>query len=312
MKQIKIILLPVIFIHVSITYGQDLKIVNTKELVSIANTYGLDSALKITYNEPLYFLDPETAAELARLIEHNEYCEETGSFIINYSLNSDLTELPEILNKFIEIKIALITDMVPDLHFNKHIISDNELIAVIKHANNRTESVLIRYYEQWLKKADSYKEDHIKAIFTPFIDCHLNCYNILLALDSLKSNYADSLKFNKHKQYLSKNFIQTALHEEKYKQVDYNKQNPTDTIFLKKNYKTIGEIDFYNEPDFNELFSGFHDSSCLRLLLYNDNNAYIKLDCPYSIYGGSGLLYKIELIDNKRINIYFLDDWVYI
>jgi hypothetical protein len=300
--------------------GQDLRIINTKDLINISNTYGLDSALKMTEGIPIYYIDSLTAHELARQINKNTYSETIESFLVDFSLHLDFPELSEIINRFIDKKTNQIVSYEPNDLGELPEISNDELIAIIKRSNAKTDSFLINYYNSWLVKSTIFKDQYIKGInennssnsetlIKPFQLCNLNCYKILLALDSLKSNFTDKVKLQNHYSFLSEFDKRVSLY--RYGDfIDYNKQVNPDTLILTKGYNSIGEIDFINEPELKDLQKGYIKSFCWKFLIYNFRTGYLDLGCQSGPLAGQGIMYRMELINNNMLKMTIIVNWI--
>ena len=300
--------------------GQDLRILNTKDLISNSNTYGLDSAISMTEGLPIYYLDFLTALELAQQIDKNKYSENIESFLIDFSLHSDFEVLSVVMNKFIDKKTKQIISYKPNDFGELPEISNDELIAIIQRSNNKTDSFLINYYNSWLSKSTTYKDEYLKGIndinssksetlIKPFQTCNLNCYKILLALDSLKNKFADSMKFQNHYFFLSEFDKRESLY--RYGDfINYKKQTDSDTLFLSREYNSIGDIDFSKEPELKKLLKGYGEWFCWKFVIYNFRIGYLDLGCQSGPLAGHGIMYRMELIDNNRLKITVISNWI--
>ena len=65
----KIITIGLLIVSLNLS-GQDLRILNTKDLIPISNSFGLDSALNLTTNIPIYYIDPDVAKQLVGLTKN--------------------------------------------------------------------------------------------------------------------------------------------------------------------------------------------------------------------------------------------------
>jgi len=319
LKKILILSLLILFFKAR---GQDLEILNTQDLISVSNNYGLDSAIRLTRGIPIYYIDSITSQVLIKQIEYNKFDENIEAFLIGFSLHSNFSELSNILNNFFEFKQKHVIDCLPDNFGDLPRISDDALIALIEHSNKKTEAILINYYNTWKEKSILYESDYIKAkkvsdkiiiskLIAPFHDCNLNCYKILQALNLLKSDFVDTIKLKKHYEILDDYYKNMLLDKtSKYADSDYNNQKESKTLILNKSYNSIGEIDFNNEPELIKLQKGYNKSFCWKFIMYNKNLGYFDLGCQSAPLAGSGIFYKIELVNKNRLKFFLIHIWI--
>jgi hypothetical protein len=256
---------------------------------------------------------------LAKHVEINELSDKIEYFLIDYALHSGFKELPEILNKMVIRKIDRVMDYESE-DFGLPEISEDELLAVIKHSNSDSESTLINYYKVWQEKSNQYESDYFDGIkeknsrksermITPYQDCNLNCYKILLALDSLNSVYFDTTKLENHNQYL-KDYAKNMFLYQSYDFIKYEKQGDPTTFHLENNDNIIGEIDFEKEPALKDLLRGYSKGFCWKFVMYNGKIGYLDVGCQSGPLAGNGVVYRIELIDNITLRVFELSNWI--
>jgi hypothetical protein len=301
-------------------YGQKLEIVDTKDLLEISDEFGLDSALKSTNGIPIYFLDSNTTARLAEHSLDNEPTEEIESFIVDYALHVNNPNNGKILVDLFSKKLDRIIDYQPDNHGYLPKITNDILISLIIHPNDKTENLLINYYDSWTDKAVIYKDDYYKGIassdirekeklMTPYQICNLNCYKLMLALDSINSDYYNSIKLLAHNEILKEHSKNMFL----YRNGDYDDFSDTttyDILHLDGNYKSLGEIDFYKESSTKDLIKGYKKSYCWKFMIFNNRIGYLDLGCQSAPLAGSGELYRLELIDGDKLKLTMIYGWI--
>lgn len=261
----KIITIGLLIVSLNLS-GQDLRILNTKDLIPISNSFGLDSALNLTTNIPIYYIDPDVAKQLVGLTKNATPSSKIEYFLVDYALHiRDNKKLPDLLYDYFNRQRPLIKDYEPDYPYSLPRISQDALFALIEYPTDKTDSLLIGYYKDWNKKSKKYYSDYLKGktetnsrkkekLMSPFEDCNYNCYVILLALDSLGSDFFNRDTLEKHQSNL-KSYWQDGFGIHKSGDfTDYNRSNPIKSIELSKAYNSIGEIEFDKEPDLKDMF----------------------------------------------------------
>ncbi|HZK97004.1 MAG TPA: hypothetical protein VFC67_22585 [Prolixibacteraceae bacterium] len=300
--------------------GQDLRRLNTKDLIKISEDFGLDSALYLTSGLPIYYIDKLVAWKLVGQTLNYKASDKAESFLVDYALHVKDKKLPEILYSFFDRKRNDIADYKPDDFHGLPRISEDALVALIVNSSNKTDSLLFQYYHDWEVKSKAYESEYLKGkaemdarkkekLMSPFEDCNYNCYTILLALDSMKSKFFDQTKLERHQKNL-KYYWQRGFHFDKTGDfTDYKRDNVFKTIKLKNQYKTIGDIDFEKESELKKILNQYDKSYCRKFIMYNDKIGYLDLGCQSDPLAGYGVLYRLELIENKLI-IYEIQNWI--
>jgi len=301
--------------------GQDLRILNTKDLIPISNSFGIDSALNLTTNIPIYYIDPDVAKQLVGLTKNATPSSKIEYFLIDYALHiRDNKNLPDLLYDYFNKQRPLIKDYEPDYLYSLPRISQDALFALIEYPTDKTDSLLIGYYKAWNEKSKKYYSDYLKGksetnsrkkekLMSPFEDCNYNCYVILLALDSLGSDFFNRDTLEKHQSNL-KSYWQGGFGIHKSGDfTNYNESNQIKSIKLSKTYSSIGEIDFNKEPDLKELLKGYNKSYCWKFLMYNSQIGYLDLGCQSAPLAGDGVMFRLELNKDKLI-IHEIQSWI--
>lgn len=301
-------------------FNQDLKILDTRSLIDISKNQGLDSALNITNNIPIYIIDKITAHRLIELTLVNRPSSRIEDFLVDYALHFHNSEISEILHEYFERKRGEIESYKPDYFNGFPRISQDALVALIENNSKKTDSLLIRYYQDWKAKSTGYEAEYLKGqvetnagkkekLMSPFEDCNYNCYNILLALDRLKSRFANKEKLECHQKNL-KYYWQSGFPLSKTGDFTNYKENYIfKTIKLTNHYETLRDINFNKEQQLKELTKLYNKSYCWKFIMYNEKIGYLDLGCQSGPLAGSGVLYRLELKDNI-LTLYRLKTWI--
>ena len=320
MKTLQDILLTGLLILSLNLSGQNLRILNTKDLIKISGDFGLDSALNLTGDLPIYYIDKMVAEKLAGQTINDKASDKAESFLVDYALHVKDKNLPNILYRFFDKKRNDIAGYKPNYYYGLPRISQDALVALIVNSTNKTDSLLFKYYFDWETKSKFYESDYLKGkaetdarkkekLMSPFEDCNFNCYTILLALDSMDSKLFDQTKLEKHQKNL-KYYWQGGFHFDKTGDfTDYKSDNLFKTIKLKNQYKTIGDIDLNKESELKDLLNRYSKSYCWKFIMYNDKIGYLDLGCQSAPLAGQGVIYRLELIGDK-LRIYEIESWI--
>jgi len=320
----KIATIGLLFLSLNLS-GQELKVVNTKDLIPIARNLGLDSALEVAKSGtfPVFYVDPGVAKQLAKLSRTATPSPRIEDFLVQYALHThDNKKLPHILHDYFNNKKALIQGYDPKNYPNESPkIDQNALFALIENRTKKTESLLIEYYKEWDKKSKEYYSDYVQGqsetyppkkyqLMHPYEDCNYNCFVILLALERLGSGFCNQERLERHQNNMEPHLKGGFKIS---KSTDFNSFNDSniasESIQLSKAYKSIGEIDFENEPYFQKLFGQYDRSYCWKLILYNGCIGFMDLGCQSNFNSGSGEIYRVELKKDKLIN-YAVKVWI--
>lgn len=300
-------------------FAQEIRKVNTIDLIPIAERFGLDSALKVSGGFPIYIIDTTTALDLLRYVNTYVNYSKSEYFFTTMAHNWITPELKEktfdLLNKEI---IKGLKSKSTD-HGNFPILDDKLLICIAKQKPDAVEDLLINYYEYWNKLADSIRLTYprvIKRFFNSFSkgnpcvvsyeDCNMNCYNILWVLKSIQSNFYTQEKLDYNNSKLRK--WQQNHDPLRFERKHYEIQERV--LQLKNDYESISSLDFVNEPELDQLTRVMDSTKCWKFLLYNGKLGILDIGCSYGPLAGNGTTYKIELIDRNRIKIKIISGWI--
>ena len=303
------------------TFGQNLRILNTKELIGISEMYGLDSALILTKGIDVFHIDQSTTEQLIKQIKNNEPSDRIERFLVDYALCVTNTNLSEVLYEYFNRKANEIKDYVSGGYSGAPCISQNSLFALIENPSKQTDSLFLNYYNLWDEKTTYYKHDYEigmeerdarkkEILMYPYENSNYNCYILQRFLKEMKSPFYNQEKLEYHQKrmayYLRDGFaIGKNVDCSKYAL----KNNIFKTIKLTKSYNSIGEIDFEEEVELRELLNRYNESHCWKFIMYNDKEGYLDLGCQSGPLAGHGVFYRLELRKDKLI-IHELYMWV--
>jgi hypothetical protein len=286
--------------------GQNIKLLNTKDLINIAENYGLDSAIITAKGIPIYYIDKPTSVALIKKIPNQKSSDRIENFLVDYFLHENNKDLSYILYDYFDKKKNEIKDCTPDRFNHLPKISEEALITLMDNCSTKTDSLLYTYYQLWNEKSNNYKG-------SPFEDCNFNCYRILLALDSMKSKFFDQEKLDKHREnlvyYLRDGF---SFGNSFNVMSDYNKYNDQylyKSLKLKRIYNSFTDIVSNNEPEFQNLISEYDKSDCWKFIMFNGKIGYLDIGRQSGPLDGDGAFYRLE-INGDTLNVYLLYTWI--
>ena len=140
--------------------SQELRKVKTSDLIPITKKFGLDSALNLIVGMPTYYLDSIATNELIKAIGESKPTDKITYFLTDYSLTFNNPELSEIIYKYYSAKKELIKIEQPKEYGGFSNISNDELLTIIKYADNKTQNLLIGIYNEWNLKSNDYLADY--------------------------------------------------------------------------------------------------------------------------------------------------------
>ena len=305
-------------------FGQDLRIINTKDLIRISEEYGLDSALVLTKGIPIFYIDNKTTEQLIKQIKHNQPSDRIEKFLVEYALCKGGANLSEILHEYFYRKKDEINEYSPDNFRGLPRISENSLFALIENPSKQTDSLLLSYYEQWNEKSAYYKQDYERGVeerngrekeklMTPYENCHFNCYILQRFLKEIESPFYNQEKLEYHQKNLAhywRNGFGIGKNTNNCSASKYvTGNNIYKSIKLTKNYNSIGDIDFDKEAELTKLFNRYNESHCWKFVIYSDKNGFLDIGCQSGPLAGFGEFYRLELKNNNLI-IHELYSWI--
>jgi len=114
----------------------------------------------------------------------------------------------------------------------------------------------------------------------------------LLALRDIKSTFATQERFQTHLKYLK--FYQHSNLSAHI--VDYSTVESVEKIHLSKSYKSLGELDIYNEPAIKRYLERYDDPNCSKYIWFNNSEGLMNLGCYSGPDASYGKRYKLKLI----------------
>lgn len=317
MKTLQIISI-LIFLTLSVK-SQEIKRINTKDLISVSNEFGLDSALHLSGGFPIYRIDSITALDL--LDKMTTYTRYTPSeYFFNEMAHTWTNE--KVKNKTQSLALLQLNEIKSQKRnkYNRLIVLDDKLIISIIRQKVRIEQQLISCYKFCDSLSKCQKKEfpnffqRIPNAFTgetPLIiedynASQKNCYKIMRLLGELKSDYYNSQKYNYHKSKLrpyerDKDIFRFEEHYGEYDSI---------TVNLNGNYNSINELDFNKEPELQKIIKGFDKDRCWEFILQNDSKGFLDLGCQFAPLSGFGVKYKLALIDKNRLQIIKIEEWI--
>jgi hypothetical protein len=295
------------------------KFISTRELENIADKYGADSALKII--KPFIDISEiDTSATLYIALKcpnsKNNYLplsffSETGQIIKNGIINSrTIIELDSYCISFSDASdVSYGTIVIPDGIFQVLAFQNEPSII----PNLRTDFIF------WERKADSVKKKYpsgTKRFFqrfkgTPpseqlFSDCKENSYKLAWTLNKFKVSEFSAERVNAIRQQLVPYLRNYDMDRFTYKRYKYK----SDTIELKKSYKSIDEIDFDNELDFVSLKENLEGKMCWKKIITNNKLGLYEIGCQWAPLAGRGKTLLIELIKENKLKVTVVEAWI--
>jgi len=300
--------------------SQEIERINTKDLISVSNEFGLDSALHLSGGFPIYRVDSATAISLLdKMTEYKRYTRSEYFFNgMAHNWNNDFVK-----NKtefFANSQLERISKTKSN-EFDSLIVLDDKLaISIVKQNLISLDSVLLKSYKSNLLLSDTLK-DMFPSGFVRFFksfrhgtlpivrayeDCNKNCYKIMQILGELKSDKFDSKKMHYHHNQLRP----YQQNRDFFRFQEYYGEYDTTTIKLSSDYNTISELDFQNETELNQIIKGFDEDKCWKFIIQNDEKGFLDLGCQFAPLSGYGIKYKLVLIDKNRLQIIKIAEWI--
>jgi hypothetical protein len=300
--------------------GQELRILNTQNLTLISEKFGIDSALRLTDGFPIYFIDIQTANELAKKTLYSNPSFLIEHFLIDYAFYVEDERLPILLYDYFNKKRTEIIDYEPDYNGDLPRISEDALFTLIENPTTNTDSLLIWYYNDWVEKSKVYLPNYVKGksnpdkkekykLMSPYEDCNYNCYVILLALKSMNNKFYSPEKLEFHQKNLKYYWQDGFSFQKSSRTTNYKSKTLDKSIILNNHYSNIGSIDFDNEPELKKILNRYNENYCWKFIIYNKNIGYMDLGCQSDPEAGMGELLRIELKGNV-LKIFLLEIWV--
>jgi len=317
MKILQLIIIPVIL--TLNLYSQEIKRVNTVDLIPIAEKFGLDSAINLSRNYPIFRIDSTTALELVKNITSYSKWTTSSYFLFDMTHNWNNQQLNNKIEAFTIKQLNEINETTLK-EYNSLTEVDNNLIVSLAINNlNNLEPLLIETYLHNSSLADTLKDNFPPRLLIfyksfnhkvfPIIDayqiCQLNCYKIMWLLGELENDFFDEKKLNFHNTELTP-YLQNM---DIYDIVNEYKEYETRDLDLINDYSTLNDLDFNVEPALKGLIVNYQNDNSWIFILQHDKKGYLDLGCLYMAEEGFGIKYKIELIKSNKLRISIIESW---
>jgi len=319
MKTLHLIIILYLFI-VKVS-AQDIKIVSTRDLVPIAKTYGIDSALIVSGGFPIYIVDTLTAINLLEYVDNYERYSQTENFFNKMAHNWKTQFLSQKTFELTRRVTEKIKKGSIDKYGNLFVLDDKLIISIIKQKPDSIESLLIDCYWNCSKIADSLKSIFPSGLYRFFYSfkngthptvrayesCNMNCYKIMWTLRQLNSKYYDLNKLENHNSQLRlwQQNPDILRFEDSNHEYDYK------VLTLLNQYDSLSVIDFENEPELKKILSEYSTNDrCWKFLLTNKIQGFLDLGCQFAPLSGHGVILKLELIEKNKLKMTMTEAWI--
>lgn len=300
--------------------GQNLKIIKTDSLYNIAKEYGIDSALLVSQNLPIYKIDSLTAISLLDFVYGYSFPSKSEYFFRQMAHN---WKAKPIQDKTYELAVGRIKNMLKETASSERWlldIDDGLLIAITIQKPDSIESYLIDCYKHYSDLTEQYKELFPSA-FTRFFhffkdgthktvsmykNAHKICYRIMWTLGELKSSFYDEKKLSYHNSKLE----QWQKNPKMLRYYTPYREYEEKEISLNQNYQSIEDIDFQNEPEFVKIIQSYIREECWSFILYHNKLGFLDVGCTFAPLSGHGSTYKIELHNSNKIKLTVISEWI--
>ena len=322
----RIVIICIIGLLVTFAKGQELRIVSTDSLYRIAKEFdlarefGLNSALSVSGNFPIYKIDSLTAIRLLSFVHRYPFPSKSEYFFRQMAHNWKIKPIQE---KTRELAVAQIKRMLKETATPERSpidIDDGLLIAITIQKPDSIESYLIDCYNHYFDLAEQYKDlfppvltrffsffkDGTHKTVTIYKGVHMTCYKIMWTLGELGSSFYDKKKLSYHNSKLEhwRKNPQMLRYYAPYREYE------EEVILLNHDYQSIGDIDFQNEPELIKLLRGYNRDKCWIFILYHNTSGFLDVGCSFAPLAGHGSTFKIELCEPNKIRLTKISEWI--
>ncbi len=318
MKNLSIVL--ILWIFTIGTNAQEIKTVETTSLIQIKEKFGLDSALSLSKGLPIYKIDSLTALNLLQHVYGYSFPSKTGYFFRQMAHNWKIEPVRKKTYDFAVNTLNVMQTDTANINGQVYTIDERLLIGIIIQRPDSIEEQLIKCYNYCNELAVAYKKifpsafkrfvDFFKYGYGPTVEayetCHLNCSKLMATLGKLESKYYDHSKLAYHNSKIrgwrqNKDIMRFY---EPYKEYE-SKQ-----LLLSKNYDSLSEINYQNEPELMKILQGFSNDECWEFMLLHDTIGFLDLGCISAPLSGHGITYKIELKEKNKLVLTTVSAWI--
>lgn len=304
-------------------HSQKIRMVETKNLIHISDSLGLNYTLDIVSPQSICYIDPVVAKYLASKIDINNCTGKKELFLYEFCISHKSAQQQQIQNAYIENQIKKIEGYRLGDTGVFSFMRESEMYFLTVNPDQSREKLLINYYNAWLKKSEPFKSDFFKIDsvrnklyslkdslvksywnnVNSYACCDDNCYRILLALEKIGSKFATKQRMAARIESRSKYTTYKIEIRRTYPHVT----EIAESVKLSREYNSIGEINYESEPELKKVLK-FEISQCNWInFIYNKNKGYIHFGCS-DIYGWS-VGCEIELVNKNTLFFYGNKDW---
>ncbi|MDD4994346.1 MAG: hypothetical protein PHR83_19155 [Paludibacter sp.] len=266
MKKFEIsILLFVVSLHL---YSQKIRMIKTKDLIHISDSLGVDHVLDIVSPQSICYIDPIVASYFTTKIDMNHLTDKEEWFLREFYTSQKTALQKQTQNSYIENKIKLVEEYVPDKLGVFPFIEESEMYFLTVNPDQNREKLLIDYYNAWSKRSESFKTDYDrersttklyslnysspdKAKIQSYLLCKENCHKILLALREVGSKFATDQKMEESYKILQMSSKETK----KIRNANPHITEVAERVLLSREYNSIGEINYESEPELKKVIN---------------------------------------------------------
>ena len=213
--------------------SQVIKRISTKDLIQISDSLGLDRVLDIVSPQSICYIDPVVARYFASKVDMNHWTDKEEWFLREFCTSQKPEIQQQTQNRYIENKIKLAEDYVPDKLGVFPFIEESEMYFLTVNPDQYREKLLIDYYNAWSKRSEPFKTEYDREQSTAkfyslnysspdkhkvqsYWLCKENCYKILLVLREVGSKFATDQKMEEYCKILKRNSEKTKKYKSTY------------------------------------------------------------------------------------------------
>jgi len=303
--------------------SQKIRMIKTKDLIHISDSLGVNRTLDIISPQSICYIDPIVAKYLVSKIDLNNCTDKKEWFLYEFCKSQRSAIQQQIQNSYIENKIKLVEEYVPDNSGVFPFIRESEMYFLTVNPDQSREKLLINYYNAWLKKSEPFKSDFLKIDSVrnklyhlkdsnvnsywnnvhSYSCCNDNCYRILLALEKIGSKFAAKQRMDAQIESRSKYTTYKIEIRRTYPHVT----EIAESVCLSREYNSIGKINYESEPELKKVLKFKISQWNWVNFIYNKNKGYIHFGSS-DIYGWS-VGCEIELVHKNTLLFYGNKDW---
>lgn len=295
----------------------------------IAREHGVDSAIALCGKHHLHVIDSLTALELMELLNGDDFKGSAKSYFYNMAINWKAEPIKAKTKEIAISELDRIKAEFPNSWRQRPELDDALIISLITQKPDSLDSKLMEFYDFFAKQADKYRysnESRMKSLTRTKTRIseysHFNCYKIMWTLKRLGSPLFDEGAMSYH-------YCNSLTYAEDWDATSYtlkeysysespgfvNESGDIIAFQLSKHYESLGDIDFDNEPVITRLineerYAADGDISSWNILLAGDRSGFWDIGHNCGFLCGSGIIFRIELVDGDKLKLYNISAWV--